>query len=41
MPKIRECERCQLAPRNPLIVCAVYPTQTERDRTLDFQLSTE
>jgi hypothetical protein len=37
MPKIKERDRCQIDPRNPLIVCTIHPTEADSDRCLDFQ----
>ncbi|MBD1889484.1 hypothetical protein [Coleofasciculus sp. FACHB-SPT9] len=41
MPKIPECDRCQLNPRIPSIVCAVHPTGPDSDRCLDFRPAAE
>ncbi len=36
MPKLPECDRCQLYARNPLLVCAVHPTGVDGDACLDY-----
>ncbi|MEG4521085.1 MULTISPECIES: hypothetical protein [unclassified Microcoleus] len=37
MPKIHECDRCQLYARNPHLVCAVHPTGPDTDTCIDFR----
>jgi hypothetical protein len=37
MPKVPECDRCFLYPRNPHLVCAVHPTGPNADTCPDFQ----
>ncbi|HEY9813664.1 MAG TPA: hypothetical protein V6D31_09040 [Candidatus Sericytochromatia bacterium] len=37
MPKIHECDRCLLYPRNPYLVCAVHPTAPNTNTCLDFR----
>lgn len=41
MPKLPECDRCQLNPHNPFVVCAVHPTGPDSDRCLDFRPAAE
>jgi hypothetical protein len=36
MPKLPECDRCQLYARNPHLVCAVHPAGPTADTCLDF-----
>jgi hypothetical protein len=37
MPKIPECNRCQLYSHDPHLVCAVHPTGPQDDNCLDFR----
>jgi len=37
MPKLPECDRCQLYARNPHLVCAVHPTGPNTNTCPDFQ----
>jgi hypothetical protein len=37
MPKLPECDRCQLYAYNPHLVCAVHPTGVEGNHCPDFE----
>jgi hypothetical protein len=37
MPKIHECSRCLLYARNPYLVFAVHPTNSDTDTCRNFQ----
>jgi len=37
MPKLPECDRCQLYAHNPHLICAVHPTGPKTDICLDFR----
>ncbi|MBD1835402.1 hypothetical protein H6F61_22630 [Cyanobacteria bacterium FACHB-472] len=41
MPKIPECNSCQLNRHNPFIVCAVHPAGPNSDCCLDFRPTAE
>lgn len=36
MPKLRECDRCQLYAHNPFLICAVHPEGPDAQECLDF-----
>lgn len=36
MPKLPECDRCQLYARNPHLVCAVHPMGVESNQCPDY-----
>jgi hypothetical protein len=37
MPKIPDCDHCQLYAQNPHLVCAVHPAGVEGDTCSDFR----
>lgn len=37
MPKIPDCDHCQLYAYNPYLICAVHPDGVEGDSCLDFR----
>lgn len=38
MPKLPECDRCQLCAHDPHLVCAIHPEGVTGDRCLDFAI---